>query len=162
MGLRYESFEDMPTAMRYRAAQRMAAEAKAKKYKYHNKPTIAGGVKLDSQKEARRFQQLLDAQREGVIDRLRLQQDFTLQEAYTTVEGERIRAIRYRADFTYRVIWSGETIPSCVSFEDLEYWRKVGKDAFVIEDTKSQATKTDQYRMKYKMMAKQGFTIREV
>ncbi len=32
---------------------------------------------------------------------MRLQQDFTLQEAYTTPDGRRIRAIRYCADFCY-------------------------------------------------------------
>lgn len=101
-----------------------------------------------------------------MISDLRLQQDFTLQEAYTTPEGERIRAIRYQADFTYKIQWAGYNVPTSISFDDLEYWRQVvlqhGHGAMVVEDTKSRPTKTPQYMMKYKMMADKGYTIREV
>ena len=50
-------------------------------------------------KEARRFDFLIERERRGEIRDLRLQVDFTLQEAYTDMEGHRVRAIRYRADF---------------------------------------------------------------
>ena len=53
-------------------------------------------------KEARRYDHLTLRQQAGEIHDLRLQVDFTLQEAYTDQEGRRVRAIRYRADFTYR------------------------------------------------------------
>lgn len=74
--------------------------------KYHNKPTervtAAGAVlRFDSQKEARRFDELSALERAGQIRELRMQVDFTLQEAYTDREGRRVRAIRYKADFTY-------------------------------------------------------------
>ena len=73
--------------------------------KYHHKPTervTARGAVLhfDSQKEARRYDELAALERAGKIRDLRLQVDFTLQEAYTDGEGRRVRAIRYRADFT--------------------------------------------------------------
>ena len=106
--------------------------------------------------------QLTDAVREGLISDLRLQQDFTLQEAYTTPEGQRIRAIRYKADFTYKIEWAGEFMPTGVPLDDLECWRRLGRGAMVVEDTKSAPTKTPQYRMKYKMMADKGYIIREV
>ena len=93
---------------------------------------------------------------------MRLQQDFTLQEAYTTPEGQRIRAIRYKADFTYKIEWAGEFMPTGVPLDDLECWRRLGRGAMVVEDTKSDPTKTPQYRMKYKMMADKGYIIREV
>ena len=78
----------------------------AKGTKYHNTPTervTASGAVLhfDSQKEARRFDVLAARQARGQIRDLRLQVDFTLQEAFTDTEGKRVRAIRYKADFTY-------------------------------------------------------------
>lgn len=73
--------------------------------KYRNTPTervtASGAVlRFDSQKEARRYDHLTIRQKAGEIHDLRLQVDFTLQEAYTDPEGRRVRAIRYRADFT--------------------------------------------------------------
>ena len=68
--------------------------------KYRNTPTervtASGAVlRFDSQKEARRYDHLILRQQAGEIRDLRLQVDFTLQEAYTDQEGRRIRAIRY-------------------------------------------------------------------
>lgn len=179
-GLHFDSPADMPPGMREKyAAQQVAgkilakpapavpvAAATEKESKYHNVKAVVNGIRFDSKKEARRYLQLMDALREGVISDLRLQQDFTLQEAYTTPEGERIRAIRYQADFTYKIQWAGYNVPTSISFDDLEYWRSVverfGHGAMVVEDTKSRPTKTPQYIMKYKMMADKGFIIREV
>lgn len=60
---------------------------------------MAEGIRFDSKKEAGRFRELQAMLQAGLIRELRLQQDFTLQEAYTTPDGRRIRAIRYCADF---------------------------------------------------------------
>ncbi len=122
-----------------------AADAPSKASKYHNKPTervtVSGTViRFDSQKEARRYDE-----RAGKIRDLRLQVDFTLQEAYTDGEGRRVRAIRYRADFTY--VRVKETIG--------EY---TFRDQFVVEDVKSRATRTKEYIMKRKLM-KERFNI---
>ena len=70
-----------------------------KPMKYRNNPTervtSSGAViRFDSQKEARRYDHLILRQQAGEIRDLRLQVDFTLQEAYTDQEGRRIRAIR--------------------------------------------------------------------
>lgn len=108
--------------------------------KYGNVPTEVCGIKFDSRKEAGRFQELSLELRAGKITNLRLQPEFTLQEGYTTPAGERIRAIRYRADFSY---WRDGTL--------------------VIEDVKSDATRRDKtYRLKIRLMAERGFTVTEI
>ena len=55
---------------------------------------------FDSQREARRYDELT-LLKAGRIQNLRLQQDFTLVEAFVKPSGETVRAERYKADFTY-------------------------------------------------------------
>ena len=64
------------------------------------------------------------------IFELKLQETFVLQRAFTTPEGKRIKAITYTPDFTYK------EIPGKV----------------VVEDVKSKATMTQQFKIKWKMM----------
>ena len=69
-----------------------------KPMKYRNTPTervtSSGAViRFDSQKEARRYDHLILRQQAGEIRDLRIQVDFTLQEAYTDQKGRSIRAI---------------------------------------------------------------------
>lgn len=169
-GLRFEGLSDMPPGLRRLAAEKLVAEARAdaaaKAPKYHNVKTVVGGIRFDSKKEARRYQALMYAVHAGLIEDLRLQHDFTLQEAYTTSTGERIRAIRYRADFTYRVVCANYEHICCVGHTDLDWWRQVvhqyGRGVLVVEDVKSKPTRTEEYRIKYKMMADRGYLIREV
>ena len=174
-GLHYDSLSDLPPRMRQQvAAKIVTAQPKAepvagdmmKHSKYHNQKIIVNEISFDSKKEANRYLALMDAVRAGIITDLRLQHDFTLQEAYTSPEGERIRAIRYRADFSYRVVCANYEKITCVGFTDLEYWRDIvhqhGRGALVVEHVKSKATRTKDYRMKYKMMADKGYHIREV
>ena len=122
-----------------------AAGAPQKASKYHNKPaervTPAGTViRFASRKEAGRFDELLVLLQAGKIRDLKLQPSFTLQEAYTTTEGVRVRAIRYQADFSYR-----------------------RDGALVVEDVKSRATKTRVYEMKKKLMREKfGIEIQEI
>ena len=105
------------------------------------------------------FITLLDSdERElGFVRDLRLQVDFTLQEGYTTPEGKRIRAIRYKADFVYKTMGKGGFSGSTT---DDEFWRTLPADSTVIEDAKGK--RTDVYSIKEKMMKNKGFTIREV
>lgn len=108
--------------------------------KFNAVKTTVDGITFDSKKEAERYCELMMLLRAGKIKNLRLQQDFTLQEAYTAPDGERIRAIRYAADFTYEC--DGE---------------------LVVEDVKSRATKTRAYEMKRKMLReKYGIKVVEV
>ncbi len=130
--------------------------------KYRNVETVVDGIRFQSIKESRRFQYLKLAQELGVIEDLRLQVDFTLQEGYKTVKGERIRAIRYVADFTYKVKCAGYDHSHLLEVADLEYWRSLWPGTLVIEDTKSRGTRTKEYKIKRKLMADKGHEIREV
>lgn len=140
-GLRFESMADMPPRMRELYAKKAAPQqAQQKTTKYHNTKDTRGELRFDSQKEARRYDELMTMLRAGIISDLRLQPQFTLQESYRTETGERIRAIRYTADFSYR--FGGK---------------------LVVEDVKSTATRTKEYlRNKKFMRSKYGIDIQEV
>ena len=150
-GLRFESMEDMPPRMRELYARQQidlsgaAAPAPLRKgsqenTKYHNAPAERAGIRFDSQKEARRYDELMTMLRAGIISDLRLQPQFTLQESYVTETGERIRAIRYTADFSYR--FGGK---------------------LVVEDVKSKPTRTKEYLRNRKFMrSKFGIDIQEI
>lgn len=172
-GLRYESLADMPPKMREKMAPVMLKNASRripeaggdKASKYNNTQTTVRGIKFQSAKEAKRYLELLAAEKAGAISELKLQHEFTLSPAYTASNGERVRAIRYNADFTYRVS-SPEQHRHELSVTDYEYWndqlRQRGSFCLVVEDVKSKATKTKVYAIKRKMMAQQGYFIREV
>lgn len=130
--------------------------------KYHNTPTErvtpSGAVlHFDSQKEARRYDALAARLQAGQIRDLRLQVDFTLQEAFTDTEGKRVRAIRYKADFTYWERDAAEESMAASTGWPCDSWR------FVVEDVKSKATRTQKYAMKKKMLKDRfGYDITEV
>lgn len=156
MGVSIESLS--PWAQRQVLQKLTAAEAQkkaARESKYHNqKDERAAGsgasVRFDSRKEARRYDELMAMLRAGKIRDLKLQQQFTLQEAYTTTEGVRVRAIRYQTDFTYQK-------PQFVDRDGEWIW------GLVVEDVKSRATKTRAYAMKKKLMQERfGIEIQEV
>lgn len=167
--------KDLPPAYQAQALQKWAEQERRKNRtplpcpaggapgggrKYHNKPTervtTSGAVlRFDSQKEARRYDELAALEQAGKIRELRMQVDFTLQEAYTDGEGRRVRAIRYRADFAYRRKPNGQT----PSVDIGELWDIMEmKWPLVVEDVKSRATRTKEYVMKRKMM-KERFNI---
>ena len=178
--------EQLPPKAREQAAQKMLRENKNRKGKiaasalpprndsegeargkYGNKKAVrvlANGkeFKFDSQKEARRFDELLVLLQAGQIEDLKLQPEFTLREAYTDPEGWHIRPLKYRADFSYmeRVKLPGSSRLTRAE-EDWgccqEQWR------YVVEDVKSYATKTRVYEMKKQMMLEKfQIRIREV
>ena len=150
-GLRFESMADMPPRMRELYARQKldlsgaAAPAPLHKgsqgnAKYRNTPAERTGFRFDSQKEARRYDELMIMLRTGIISDLRLQPQFTLQESYVTESGERIRAVRYTADFSYR--FGGK---------------------LVVEDVKSAPTRTKEYLRNRKFMrSKFGIDIQEI
>lgn len=157
--------EDLPPWAQAQAQRKMAEQSRKKapappawaesKEKYHNvrtdRTSEAGGrVKFDSKKEARRYDELMAMLRAGQIRDLKLQPQFTIQEAYTTPEGQRVRAIRYQADFSYM----RPTEPDCAG--EIHWLR-------VVEDVKNRATKTRVYEIKKKLMReKLGIEIQEV
>lgn len=130
----------------HQALERQKRQGAGRGSKYRNQADCRGDIRFDSKKEARRYDALALMLRAGDIWDLRLQADFTLQEAYTTPEGERIRAIRYKADFVY-----------------MRKSPLTGEAEMVIEDVKSRGTVTDVYTMKKKMMEERmGLSITEV
>lgn len=111
---------------------------KPKKAKYNNHKVTIDGIKFDSTKEGKRYQQLKQLEKDGEIKDLRLQVKFELQPPIN-LGYKKIRAINYVADFTYRD-----------NMENL-----------IVEDVKGM--KTSIYKMKAKMFAyKYGFEISEV
>lgn len=172
MGLRYESMADMPAGMRQKYEKKMAvrffspneqrpSEKKKRQNKYHAEQAavpLKNGKTLvfDSRKEMRRFLELQELQKAGEIRNLRLQVDFTLQEGFTTTDGERVRAIKYRADFVYdERDHDREEVAADCGFP-CEAWTNG-----IVEDVKGKKTK--EYIMKRKMMQEvYGITIREV
>ena len=132
--------EDLPPKYQRQVEQKLGvqtAKNAVKTNKYNAVKETVGKLKFDSKKERQRFEELMLMERAGEIKGLKLQHDFTLQEAFTTTDGERVRAIRYRADFTY--------------YDSAGNW--------IIEDAKGM--KTDIYKLKKKMMAQKGYRIIE-
>lgn len=118
---------------------------KPKANKYHARKDSRGAIRFDSQREARRYDELMLMLKAGDIRKLKLQPQYTLQESYLTPEGERVRAIRYVADFSY------------------ERRDARGNWYSVVEDVKSRATATQVYRNKKKMMREiYGISVQEV
>lgn len=118
---------------------KLAGTQKPKKSKYGNRKV---------EREEARFVELKVLRAMGRIRDLRLQANFTLVEGYTTIEGERIKPMVYRADFVYE----RATDPDC---NGTVYWLREVEDA--------KGMKTKDYLLKKKLMQdKYGITIREV
>lgn len=114
-----------------------------KRNKYHAKKYVSfDGIEHDSVKEGKRWEELLLLQMAGEINTLLRQFPFTLLHSQRDKKGKVIeRPIKYIADFTYYT-------------KDGEY---------VVEDVKSDATKTDEYIIKRKLMLYFfGIRIKEV
>ena len=98
--------------------------------KYHNKKTVADGIKFDSKLEAERYAQLKIMERAGVIRDLELQPSFELLPSFRK-NGKTWRKTVYKADFRY------------ILAED---------DSYIIEDVKgSTSVITDVFRLKQKL-----------
>lgn len=69
--------------------------------KYHNCKVMVDGIKFDSKAEARRYAELKLMEDTGHIKELKLQPKFELQPKYKNSKGQCIRAITYKADFSY-------------------------------------------------------------
>lgn len=69
--------------------------------KYRNKKIIIDEIKFDSIAEGRRYKELKLLKEGNYITELKLQPKFELQAKYTNKKGKHIRAITYKADFSY-------------------------------------------------------------
>lgn len=98
--------------------------------KYYNRKVIIDGFKFDSQKEAKRYNELKLMEREGIIHSLRLQPRFLLQDKFQ-YKNKTYRKIEYIADFSYF---------------------NTNEDVLVIEDAKG--FKTEVFKLKEKLLIK--------
>lgn len=113
--------------------------------KYNSQKTVVNGIQFDSQKEAARYCALMLLAEAGQIKDLKLQPEFTIQEAFKTPQGESVRAVKYRADFSYfRKVEEGSE----------ERWERV------VEDVKGYRTKD--YEIKRKLMLGLGVKVVEI
>ena len=72
--------------------------------KYHVSPKAErthDGIVFASKAEMRRYLELQMLERAGEISDLELQPEYVLMPPYKTKTGEKIRGIKYRADFRY-------------------------------------------------------------
>ena len=109
--------------------------------KYGNRKVFYNGICFDSKREMMRYQELRMLEKAGEIRDLQLQVRYGLSPSQYVNGKLKERAINYVADFTYR-----------------------DKDNnLVVEDVKSEATKTELYVAKRKMMLYfHGIIIHEV
>ena len=141
--MRYNSLADMPQHLREKVTRQIIKEGReaefgltgkantGKKSKYRNRITYVGGVRFDSEREAERYQVLMIRLGAGEIEKLKLQPEFTITESYMLPDGRRVKAQRYRADFSYVVKNTGE---------------------YVVEDVKTEGTKTQVFINKAKLL----------
>lgn len=109
---------------------RALLQKNSKPSKYRNNPTTFAGLKFDSEGEASRWGELLILERMGHISVLKRQVVYVLVPSVKFSNEPKAKpAIRYFADFSYM---------------------KDGKQ--VIEDFKSEATKTPEFRIKQHLM----------
>lgn len=112
-----------------------------KPHKYRAVPTVIDGVRFASKREARRFLELRQLERGGLIANLELQPRYPMQ-VMRLSNGEVTDVGKYTADFAY---WDVE------------------RGVQVIEDVKSDATKTTAYRLRKRIVeAMYDFQITEV
>lgn len=150
MGLTGADLARLGPAAQKQVLEKLGQQTQAGERKYHNEPVMVNGIHFDSKKEANRFMVLMSMQSRGLIRGLKLQAQYTLQESYITDTGERMRAIRYVADFAYE----RATEPDCTG---TVHWLPV------VEDVKSRATRTAKYEMKKKLLRERfGLAITEV
>jgi len=97
-----------------------------KRSKYGNNKTVVDNQSFDSQKEAYRYLELKQKQKDGLISGLKRQPVFELQEKFIDNQGKKVRAIEYVGDFQY-----------------------IEGNATIVEDVKGFATKD--FKLKEKM-----------
>jgi hypothetical protein len=109
--------------------------------KFHARKCTVDGIRFDSMREARRYQELRLLEKAGEIRGLALQPEYNIC-VPKVLTGEFVPIGRYRADFSYIDVETG---------------------AVVVEDAKSPATRTTAYRLRKRLVeAIYGITISEV
>ena len=110
--------------------------------KYHNnKPTYKGET-FDSKKELDYYLILKDRERRGEIKNLARQTVYEIQPSFKDKDGKTIRAITYKADFSY------------YDLTDEQY--------HIIDVKGSKETVTEVFKLKRKLLAYRGIYIEVV
>lgn len=123
--------------------------------KYHNTKVVIDGIKFDSKREARRYQQLKLMEKAGVICDLKRQVKYELVPAQY-IDGKCVeRAVTYTSDFEYYILKPLKQRTVMVGPEE----KTIGKH--VVEDVKGM--RTQEYVIRRKLMLyKYGIRISEV
>lgn len=109
--------------------------------KYHNHKIIIDGVTFQSRKEARRWEELKIMEKAGMIHGLERQKKFVLIPAQREPDTVGKRGGRIKGKVIER---------ECAYIADFCYYTQDGE--YVVEDVKSEATKTEQYKIKKKLL----------
>lgn len=115
--------------------------------KYHNEkseyydPDLKRSLSFDSKKELEYYLVLKDRRKRGEISELSLQVPITIQESFIH-NGKTVKAIVYRADFTYLDNRDGKT--------------------HIIDVKGSKNTLTEVYKLKKKLLLYRGYEIEEI
>jgi len=110
--------EDLPLHLQAQAKAKL--NQYEKKSKYNAVKTEIDGITFDSKIESKRFANLKLLERAGVIENLKLQPRFLLQEGFT-YNGHKERKIEYVADFQYER--DGQTIVEDVKGQRTEVYK---------------------------------------
>lgn len=110
--------------------------------KYNNQKVKFKGETFDSIKERDYYILLLDREKRGEIRLINRQYKIEIQPSFTDKDGNKISAINYIADFYY--------------------YDKLRKSWIVTDVKGGEATKTDVYKLKKKLLAYKGIYIEEV
>jgi len=84
--------------------------------KYRNKKVVVDGIKFDSQKEAKRYRELILLERAGQIRSLKLQPRFKLEILGVKIKYDSGRQVQYVADFMYTTADHRHVIEDCKGF----------------------------------------------
>lgn len=120
--------------------------------KYRNHKVEVDGIKFDSSKEARRWAELKIMERAGMIHGLERQKKFILIPAQREPDTVGKRGGVHKGKVIER---------ECAYYADYAYYTKDGE--YIVEDVKSEATKTEQYKIKRKLLLYvHGIRIHEI
>ena len=120
--------------------------------KYHNRKIERDGITFDSQKELRRWEELKIMQKAGMIHGLERQKKFVLIPAQREPDTVGKRGGKHKGKLIER---------ECSYYADFAYFTKDG--VYIVEDVKSEATKTEQYKIKRKLLLYvHGIRIQEI
>ena len=144
----------------------LTGQNRPKKFPEQGESVIeVNGIRFTSVQAADRYKALLEAQRKGFIYDLRIQREFTLMDAYTGCDGERLPAVRFCADFTYKFADNFYALPMTGEVESIVRWfkemRRPNMKELVVEIVGNRSGIRD-YPMMRRMMADRGYAILEM